>query len=542
MKISDEISLSARNLLRRKGRTALTLVGVVIGTCMVVLMISLGIAQTKTNEEMLQSWGDLTQIQIYGYGMMVSSDGKPLYLDDAAIASIKQIPHVAAATPYAQGYNLEGTITAGRNDRYTMDISNLIGIDPTALEPMGFTLQSGSWPTNTPASEKATKLQVLVGASTGYNFEDSRKSYNSPKRYRYEGQTDANGKELPPFVDIDKDKMTLTIKTGEGSTEKSRSWQLEIVGVLTPDGAKGYWTQSGVVLRIQDMQMLQKVYCDLTKTKLEEKSYEQVYVKVDDLSYVTDVENAIHELGFSNTYSMNQQREEMQKQVMKSQMIFGGIAAVSLLVAAINIINTMTMAIYERTREIGVMKVLGCELGNIRTMFLLESSTIGFIGGLIGLIISLIASFVLNHLSVLGQGFDLSGMMGGGYYMGGDGNFDHSAVADAGGACVRHAGRPCGRYPARKQGSQNQRPRSDPARLKKLSIKTAAHPAGVDRCFLCGIVFVPLTPVFLTTFRTFQPRISTTKGSFQHFPQENPCCGKFSTAVESHFMRTIVIL
>ena len=421
MKISDEISLSARNLLRRKGRTALTLVGVVIGTCMVVLMISLGIAQTKTNEEMLQSWGDLTQVQIYGYGMMMSSDGKPLYLDDAAIANIKQIPHVAAATPYAQAYNLEGEITAGRNGRYTSDIYNLIGIDPTALEPMGFALQSGSWPTNTPAGEKATKLQVLVGSSTGYNFQDSRKSSNSPKRYRYEGQTDANGKELPPFVDIDKDKMTLTIKTGEGSTEKSRSWELEVVGVLEPDGAKGYWTQSGIVLRIQDMKMLQKLYNDMTKTKEESKSYDQVYVKVDDLSYVTDVENAIHELGFTNTYSMNQQREEMQKQVMKSQMIFGGIAAVSLLVAAINIINTMTMAIYERTREIGVMKVLGCELGNIRTMFLLESSTIGFIGGLIGLCISLIASFVLNNLSTLGQGLDLSGLMGGGYYMGGGG-------------------------------------------------------------------------------------------------------------------------
>lgn len=421
MKISDEISLSARNLLRRKGRTALTLVGVVIGTCMVVLMISLGIAQTKTNEEMLQSWGDLTQVQIYGYGTMMGSDGKPLYLDDAAITNIKQIPHVAAATPYAQAYNLEGEITAGRNGRYTSDIYNLIGIDPTALEPMGFALQSGSWPTNTPASEKATKLQVLVGSSTGYNFQDSRKSYNSPKRYRYEGQTDANGKELPPFVDIDKDKMTLTIKTGEGSTEKSRSWELEIVGVLEPDGAKGYWTQSGIVLRIQDMKMLQKIYNDMTKTKEESKSYEQVYVKVDDLSNVTDVETAIHDMGFTNTYSMNQQREEMQKQVMNSQMIFGGIAAVSLLVAAINIINTMTMAIYERTREIGVMKVLGCELGNIRTMFLLESSTIGFIGGLIGLGISLIASFVLNNLSTLGQGLDLSGLMGGGYYMGGGG-------------------------------------------------------------------------------------------------------------------------
>ncbi len=66
------------------------------------------------------------------------------------------------------------------------------------------------------------------------------------------------------------------------------------------------------------------------------------------------------------------------------------------------------------------MKVLGCELGSIRTMFLLESSTIGFIGGLIGVAFSLLASFVLNNLSTIlaafgqGGGLDLSGMMGGG--------------------------------------------------------------------------------------------------------------------------------
>ena len=87
MKLSDEISLSARNLLRRKGRTALTLVGVVIGTCMVVLMISLGIAQNQANDEMIQSWGDLTQIQIYGGGISVGSDGKAIKLDDAATAA-----------------------------------------------------------------------------------------------------------------------------------------------------------------------------------------------------------------------------------------------------------------------------------------------------------------------------------------------------------------------------------------------------------------------------------------------------------------------
>ena len=422
MKISDEISLSARNLLRRKGRTALTLVGVVIGTCMVVLMISLGIAQNQANDEMIQSWGDLTQIEIYGGGISVGSDGKAIKLDDAALTQIRELNNVLAATPFTNPYNLQGTISAGRNGRYVSDIGNITALDPVALEPMGFALESGRWLDTTVINAQSKKIPVLVCEYTGYNFYDSRRSDNSPKRYRWQGQTDANGKELPPFVDIDKDKMTLTIRTGEGSTEKSRSWELEVVGVLEPDGAKGYWTQSGIVLRIQDMKMLQKVYNDMTKTKTEEKSYDQVYVKVDDLKNVTDVETAIHDLGFTNTYSMNQQREEMQQQVIKSQMIFGGIAAVSLFVAAINIINTMTMAIYERTREIGVMKVLGCELGSIRTMFLLESSTIGFIGGLIGVAFSLLASFVLNNLSTIlaafgqGGGLDLSGLMGGGYY------------------------------------------------------------------------------------------------------------------------------
>ena len=417
MKISDEISLSARNLLRRKGRTALTLVGVVIGTCMVVLMISLGIAQTKTNEEMLQSWGDLTQVQIYGYGTMMGSDGKPLYLDDAAITNIKQIPHVAAATPYAQAYNLEGEITAGRNGRYTSDIYNLIGIDPTALEPMGFALQSGSWPTNTPASEKATKLQVLVGSSTGYNFQDSRKSYNSPKRYRWQGQTDANGNELPPFVDVDKDKMTLTITNGDDINPKTQTWELEVVGKLQQDASKGWWTQSSIIMSMQNLKVIEAAYNKMAKIKDTNSSYDQVYVKVDDLKNVGDVEEAIHDLGFQNTWSSNQQREDMQKQVFRSQMIFGGVAAVSLLVAAINIINTMTMAIYERTREIGVMKVLGCEINNIRTMFLMESSCIGFIGGVLGVLISLLVSFILNNLTTImasfGQYVDLSGIMGG---------------------------------------------------------------------------------------------------------------------------------
>ena len=73
--------------------------------------------------------------------------------------------------------------------------------------------------------------------------------------------------------------------------------------------------------------------------------------------------------------------DSMKRQMAIIQAVLGGIGAVSLFVAAIGIANTMMMSIYERTKEIGVMKVLGCSLKNIRKMFLMEAGLIGVIGG-----------------------------------------------------------------------------------------------------------------------------------------------------------------
>ena len=99
MKISDLLKLSTDNLRRRKGRTLLTLIGVVIGTCLIVVMISLGIALNKQYEEMLRSYGDLTKIEIYNYSYGGTTADSPPVLDDAMLSTIKAIPHVTAATP-----------------------------------------------------------------------------------------------------------------------------------------------------------------------------------------------------------------------------------------------------------------------------------------------------------------------------------------------------------------------------------------------------------------------------------------------------------
>ena len=124
--------------------------------------------------------------------------------------------------------------------------------------------------------------------------------------------------------------------------------------------------------------------------------YEEATVNVDDMDHVIEVQKAISNMG----YEANSQMEWLEQSKQQSNMIqaaLGGIGAVSLLVAAIGIANTMMMSIYERTKEIGVLKVLGCSLATIRNMFLIEAGFIGFMGGLIGLALSFMVSVLINQ-------------------------------------------------------------------------------------------------------------------------------------------------
>ena len=115
------------------------------------------------------------------------------------------------------------------------------------------------------------------------------------------------------------------------------------------------------------------------------------------MDHVSEVQQTIRDMGYE-TYSNAEWMEQTQNQMATIQLVLGGIGAVSLFVAAIGIANTMMMSIYERTKEIGVMKVLGCDLSAIRNMFLTEAGFIGLIGGAIGLVLSYIISAVINFV------------------------------------------------------------------------------------------------------------------------------------------------
>ncbi len=100
MKLSDLFRFSMDNLRRRKGRTVLTVIGVVVGVCAIVVMVSLGIAVNQATDAMLQGWGDLTKIEVMKYN---AQQGTP-DLDDKMVERFRSLPNVVASTPmYRRG-------------------------------------------------------------------------------------------------------------------------------------------------------------------------------------------------------------------------------------------------------------------------------------------------------------------------------------------------------------------------------------------------------------------------------------------------------
>ncbi len=118
-------------------------------------------------------------------------------------------------------------------------------------------------------------------------------------------------------------------------------------------------------------------------------------MKVKNINDVQRVQQQIKDGGFYAD-SLTDILESMQKATAGIQKVLGAIGAVSLLVAAIGIANTMVMSVYERTREIGIMKVIGASLADIRKLFLFESGMIGFFGGVLGAAFSYGVSYLIN--------------------------------------------------------------------------------------------------------------------------------------------------
>ena len=126
-------------------------------------------------------------------------------------------------------------------------------------------------------------------------------------------------------------------------------------------------------------------------------TYDLVWVKAEKVSDVQRISNLIKQAGFE-TYSLNDMLETVKKQSRQIQGVLGAIGLVSLLVAGIGVANTMMMSINERTREVGILKVMGMEFSDIARMFLTEALLVGLTGGVAGLLLSFLMGRIIPVL------------------------------------------------------------------------------------------------------------------------------------------------
>ena len=407
MKFLDLLRMSSSNLLRRKLRTALTVLGVVIGTASIVVMISLGLGLQKSSLEQIEQYGGLTTINVNTWGNWDSSSSntEELRIDDALVEKIAAMPHVEIASPM-----LSVNVLA-KQGAYMGNLQ-VYGMTQEAMKSMNMEVGEGTLP---PANGG---LQFFYGNQVITNFYNAKTN-----EYYWDTMTvpDVDLMKDPVFVIFDTDAYYNSTSGGDSSgqvTAPPKKYIIPTSGLMAGTVDDYSENSYNVYADIDQLKaMLKKIFkgkaipgqpTNKAGKPYKEIYYDQVYVKVDSMENVQEIQKAIQDMGYgasSNAEWMQQTKEQMKM----IQLVLGGIGAVSLFVAAIGIANTMMMSIYERTKEIGVMKVLGCDMGNIRNMFLIESGFIGFMGGTIGVALSYGVSAIVNRFVNMSQSMGLSG-------------------------------------------------------------------------------------------------------------------------------------
>lgn len=418
----DLIRIGLRNLWRRKLRTFLTVLGVLIGVTSIVVMVSFGLAMSLNNEKMLATIGDVTTLTVRsrssggggyipmsdpGKGMP-NSEQKPL--NDAAVSEFRSLPKVRAVMPILE---TSGQLRLKKKQSYVQ----ILGVNMEELEAFGIGPSEGRLPL------PGEKLAGVAGFYLEESFWDPNQNHMLPPKPvdlltnkfdliigdYYEEPQD-------PFAPIEDSKPT----------PKPPTFKVTVSGKM----ADGKWEYANALLmpqkEVEEFIKQRKAYDkkiadsgdpgskppfrEPNRETRNQDKYSRVLIKAEDITAVESLQEQLKADGFV-VESLLDISKSLAEQTRSIQLILGGIGAVSLLVAAIGIMNTMVMSIYERTKEIGVMKVIGASVSNIRNMFLLEASLIGLFGGILGSGLSLLASRVINNAAAQSGPFG-GGMMG----------------------------------------------------------------------------------------------------------------------------------
>ena len=362
----DNVRLATRTFKTRKLRTFLTILGIGVGIGAILFLVSLGYGMQRVLLERITRLDALLSLDV------TTTDPDTIQLNEDLVSELNSIESVVEVSPLRN-------ITSNAKIGEISSQVNFSAVNDSYLRLGGVELLFGE------SFDEENKKNIILskGALTSFGIENPE---------------EALGKSVDITFTISKQNTNQEGVKQDDLLEESQMVDLE---------------QDFIISGVVDDESNSFGYIHIEWTEgLNLSNYDGLKVKVEDQSYLSGVRNMLIEKGLS-VITLSETIDQANKIFATIQFILALFGLVALSVSAIGMFNTMTIALLERTNEIGIMKSIGASNRDVKIMFLVESLLIGFFGGVGGVILGIggaeFVNFMFNMLAknMGGQTIDL---------------------------------------------------------------------------------------------------------------------------------------